>query len=72
MSRKYGIEVKRIRLDSSGENRSTQKECGKQSLGVIFEFTLPGTPQQNSVVERKIPTLMGRARAMLIQAGILV
>ena len=70
MSRKYGIEVKRIRLDNSGENRSLQKECNKQNLGVNSEFTAPGTPQQNSVVERKIPTLMGRARAMLIQAGI--
>ena len=70
MSRKYGIEVKRIRLDNSGENRSLQKECDKQNMGVILEFTAPGTPQQNSVVERKIPTLMGRARAMLIQAGI--
>ena len=37
---------------------------------MIFEFTVPGTPQQNSVVERKIPTLVGRARAMLIQAAI--
>ena len=57
---KYGIEVKRIRLDNSGENRSLQRECEKQNLGVIFEFTAPGSPQQNSVVERKIPTLMGR------------
>ena len=70
LSRKYGIEIKRIRLDNSGENRSLQKECDKQNLGVIFEFTAPHTPQQNSVVERKIPTLEGRARAMLIQAGI--
>ena len=37
---------------------------------MIFEFTAPGTPQQNSVVERRIPVLMGRARAMLIRAGI--
>ena len=69
LSRKYGIELKRIRLDNSGE-KSLQKECGKQNLGVIFEFSAPGTPQQNSVVERRIPTMMGRARAMLIQAGI--
>ena len=69
-SSKYGIEVKRIRLDNSGENRSLQKECDKQNLGVIFEFIAPGTPQQNSVIVRKIPTLMGRARAMLIQAGL--
>ena len=59
-----------VRLDNSGENRSLQNECDKQNLGVIFEFTAPGTPQQNSVVERRIPTLVGRARAMLIQAGI--
>ena len=39
-------------------------------MGVIFEFTAPGTPQQNSVAERRIPTLMGRARAMPIQTGI--
>ena len=52
------------------EKISLHKECDKQNLGVIFEFTAPGTPQQNSVVERKMPTLMGRGRAMLIQAGI--
>ena len=62
--------IKRITLDNSGENKSLQKECNKENLGVIFEFTAPGTPQQNSVVERRIPTLMGRARAMLIQSGI--
>ena len=61
--------MKNIRLDNSGENRSLQKECEKQNLGIIFEFTAPGTPQQNSVVERKIPALMDRARAMMIQAG---
>ena len=66
---KYGIDVKNIRLDNSGENRSLQKECEKQNLGIIFEFTAPGTPQQNSVVERKIPTLMGRSRATMIEAG---
>ena len=70
LSKKYKIEIKRIRLDNSGENRSLQKECDKANLGIIFEFTAPGTPQQNSVAERRIPMLMGRARAMLIQAGI--
>ena len=70
LSKKYKIEIKRIRLDTSGESRSLQKECDKANLRIIFEFTAPGTPQQNSVAERRIPTLMGRARAMLIQAGI--
>ena len=65
----YGIDLKYVRLDNSGENRSLQRQCAKQNLGIIFEFTAPGTPQQNSVVERKIPTLMGRSRAMMITAG---
>ena len=68
--KKHNIEIKRIRLDNSAENRSLQKVCDKANLGITFEFTAPGTPQQNSVAERRIPTLMGRARAMLIQAGI--
>ena len=70
LSKKHNIEIKRIRLDNSGENRSLQKECDKANLGITFEFTAPATPQQNSVVERRIPMLMGRARAMLIQDGI--
>ena len=70
LSKKHNIEIKRIRLDNSGENRSLQKECDKANLGIAFEFTAPGTPQQNSVAETRVPTLMGRARAMLIQAGV--
>ena len=66
---KYGTDIKYIRLDNLGENRTLQKECDKQNLAIIFEFTAPGTPQQNSVVERKIPTLMGRSRAMMLTGG---
>ena len=70
IAKKHGIEIKRNRLDNSGENKSLQKECDKQNLGIIFEFTARGKPQQKSVAERRKPTLMGRARAMLIQAGL--
>ena len=37
LNNKYG-------MDNSGENRILQKECDIQNLGVIFEFTAPGTP----------------------------
>ena len=47
MAKKHRIEIKRIRLNNSGENKSLQKECDKQNFGIIFEFTAPGTPQQN-------------------------
>ena len=33
LAKQYGIEIKRIRLDNSGENKSLQKECNKDNLG---------------------------------------
>ena len=38
-------------------------------MEIIFEYTAPGTPQQNGVVERVFVTVMGRARAMMNHAG---
>ena len=39
-------------------------------MGINFEYTATGTPQQNAYVERAFPTLMGRARAMMNFAGV--
>ena len=36
LSKKHNIEIKRIRLDNSGENRSLQKECDKAYIGNYF------------------------------------
>ena len=52
------------------KTKAYKKQCNIRKFEVIFEFTAPGKPHQNSVAERRIPTLMGRARAMMIQAGI--
>ena len=58
---KYHIRTKKIRLDNSGENRMLQAKTNQQNLGIKFEFTAPGTPQQNSVVE-KIPNIDGKSK----------
>ena len=63
IAKKHRTEIKRIRLDNSGENKSLQKECEKQNLGIIFEFTAPDTPQQNSVAERRIPYVNGQSKS---------
>ena len=63
LSKKHSIEIKRIRLDNSGESRSLQKECDKANLGIAFESTAPGTPQQNSVSECRIPTFIGQSKS---------
>ena len=69
---KYNIKVKYIRCDNSEENKSLEKRLNQEGLGVIFEYTAPGTPQQNGVVERAFVTLMARARAMMNFAGFTV
>jgi len=56
-------------LDNSGENKALEQECLRLGLDIQFEYTAPGTPQQNGVVERFFPSLMGRARAMMSGAG---
>ena len=40
-----------------------------EGLGIIFEYTMTGTPQQNAYVERAFPMIMGQARAMMNFAG---
>ena len=38
-------------------------------MGIIFEYTALGTPQQNGVVERAFVTVIGCARAMMNHVG---
>ena len=66
---RHKIQVKIIRCDNAGENKVLEREADKKELGIILEYTAPGTPQQNGVVERAFVTVMGRARAMMNHAG---
>jgi hypothetical protein len=60
--------VKFIRCNNLGENQALKQEMKKKGLNLQFEFTAPGTPQENGKVERAFATLWGRTRAMLNQA----
>ena len=62
--------MKIIRLDNSGENNALEKLCKQEGLGIKFEYTAPGTPQQNGRVERKFQTLYRRLRSSLFGSGI--
>jgi hypothetical protein len=65
-----GIEIKYIRCDDSGENKSFYDACRSNGYLIKFEFSGPRTPQRNGKVERKFQTLYGRIRAMLNDAGL--
>jgi hypothetical protein len=64
------ISVKTIRCDNAGENRVFETICKQVGLKTQFEYTAPGTPQQNGVAERMFATLFGRIRFMNTAAGL--
>ena len=51
-----GRAVGYIRCDNAGENVKTEELMRSEGLGVEFEYTAAGTPQQNGKIERKIAT----------------
>ena len=61
----HKLKIQKIRCDNAGENKMLKELIDNESWGVKMEYTAPGTPQQNGVVERAFATLYGRVRAML-------
>ncbi|CAN0908179.1 Retrovirus-related Pol polyprotein from transposon TNT 1-94 [Linum grandiflorum] len=59
------ITIGKIRSDNGGEFISLDFKNLCESLGIIHEFSVARTPQQNGVVERKNRTLVDIARTML-------
>ena len=68
LKNKYKIKVQRIRMDNAGENKMLEKSSDQNEMGIKFEYTAPGTPQQNGVVERAFVTLIGNGTAMMNHA----
>ena len=46
------VAVKVVWCNNAGENKSLQKDCIKDGLGVHFQYTDPYTPQHNRGIER--------------------
>ena len=54
-----------LRTDNGGEYTSNEFMEYCSTEGIKKEHTLPHTPQQNGVAERKNKTMVGAAKAML-------
>ena len=65
-----GEENQSFEVDNGGEYKSDPflKVCKEE--GIVRHFTIPGTPQQNGVVERLNRTLLEKVRCMLAQSGL--
>ena len=56
---KYKIQVKFICCDNAREKKKLEEKCNAEGLGICFEYTATGTPQQNAYLERAFPMIMG-------------
>ncbi|MCO5559949.1 hypothetical protein L7F22_013553 [Adiantum nelumboides] len=68
--RQHDLAVQTLRSDNGGEyiSKAFQQFCRDE--GIQQQFTIPYTPQQNGVSERKNRTLVQAARAMILTAGL--
>jgi transposase InsO family protein len=59
------LKIKKMRSDNGSEFKNTGVEAFLGKEGIKHEFSVPYTPQQNGVVERKNRTLIEAAITML-------
>ena len=61
----FETKIKKVRSDNGTEFKNTNVEEFLDEEGIGHEFSVPYTPQQNGIVERKNRTLIEAARTML-------
>jgi transposase InsO family protein len=61
----FELKIKKVRSDNGTEFKNTGVEEFLGKEGIKHEFSVPYTPQQNGVVERKNRTLIEATRTML-------
>ncbi|GKD98122.1 putative ribonuclease H-like domain-containing protein [Tanacetum coccineum] len=62
----YKAKVCKIRTDNGTEFKNATLKAYYEKLGIMQQFSIARTPQQNGVVERHNRTLVEAARTMLI------
>ncbi|KAL0356000.1 UNVERIFIED_CONTAM: Retrovirus-related Pol polyprotein from transposon TNT 1-94 [Sesamum radiatum] len=65
VEKESGFEIKALRTDRGGEFTSNEFKAFCELHGIRRPMTVPRTPQQNGVAERKNRTVLNMARTML-------
>ena len=66
----YDSKIKVVRSDNGGEYVSREFENFLRKEGILHQTSIPKTPQQNGVSERKNRSLVERVRSMISDAGL--
>lgn len=70
MTKSTGNRLVNIRCDNGGEYKSSEFKSYCKRNGIMMQFTVPFSPQQNGVAERANRYLMEMARTMIIDASL--
>ena len=79
VEKQLGKSIKIVRSDRGGEYYGRHGDAGQlkdpfakylEDNGIIGQFTMPGTPEQNGVAERRNRTLMDMVRSMMSRANL--
>ncbi|KAD2805405.1 hypothetical protein E3N88_38782 [Mikania micrantha] len=68
--KQYSLSIKCVRSDNGTEFRNHLLDEFYQSKGIQRQYSIPRSPEQNGVVERKNRTLIEAARTMLADSGL--
>lgn len=66
----FGVKILKLRSDNGGEYVSHDFQNFCKDEGIIMDYTVPYTPQQNGIAERMNRTLTEKIRAMSSQSGV--
>ncbi|KAL5858701.1 hypothetical protein ACOSQ3_006159 [Xanthoceras sorbifolium] len=79
VEKQCGKQIKIVRLDRGGEYYGRYTESGQapgpfvrflQENGIVAQYTMPGSPDQNGVAERRNRTLLDMVRSMLSSSNL--
>ena len=79
VEKQCGKQIKIVRSDRGGEYYGTYTEDGQaprpfakflQEHGIVAQYTMPGSPDQNGVAERRNRTLLDMVRSMLSSSNL--
>lgn len=66
----FNCNISKLRCDNGGEYTSKQFIDYCKSNGIILDYTVPYTPQQNGKAERMNRSLVERSRAMISESNV--